>query len=303
MTRGRKPERTFDERVAAVLPSLSKAEAHVAKTFVRRKRAVVLSSALQIAELSNSSDATVVRTARSLGYESLAALREALLTDLMAMSPGDRLAQTLDESGKDVAGPLHHVIGLHEETLAVLKTRDMAKRLERASRILANAERRHVFGIGPSGALALYAALQFNRLGFATTALTVPGIGLADGLVGLGRRDAVLMMAYGPLYREAEVMLDEAERQQLPIVLISDDLGLVAGDRIAELLPVPRGRANHLAMHSGTLVLIEAMTLSLAGLFAERSLDTLDRFSSIRADIDKGWARRGTRKSSGAKKR
>ena len=287
---------TFDERVAAALPGLSNAEQHVAKTFVQRKRAVVLSSAVQIAELAQSSDATVVRTARSLGYASLSALREALLADLMVPSPGDRLAQTLDESGKDDSGPLHHVIDIHEEILGLLKTQEMAVRLERASKILALADRRHVFGIGPSGAIAQYAALQFNRLGFATSALTTPGIGLADGLVGLGKRDAVLMMAYGPLYREAEAMLDEAERLSLPIVLISDDLGPVVGDRVAELLPVPRGRANHLAMHSGTLLLLEALTLSLASLSAGRSIDALDRFSTIRAAIDKGWARRGTRK-------
>lgn len=292
---------SFDERVAAALPNLSNAEQHVAKTFMQRKAAVVLSSAVQIAELSRSSDATVVRTAKSLGYTSLSALREALLIDLMAPSLGDRLAQTLDDSEKDASGPLHHVIGVHEEILTLLKTQDMADRLERGSRIMAAADRRHVFGIGPSGAIAQYAALQFNRIGFPTSALTIPGVGLADGLAGLGKHDAVLMLAYGPLYREAEVTLDEAERMGLPVILISDDLGEVVGDRVAELLPVPRGRANHLAMHSGTVLLIEAMTLSLAALSGGRSIDALDRFGSIRASIDKTWARRGTRKAVGKK--
>ena len=296
MARGSKTKLSFDERVAAVLPNLSNAEQHVAKTFMQRKAAVVLSSAVQIAELARSSDATVVRTAKSLGYASLSELREALLADLVAPSPGDRLAHTLDASGKDASGPLHHVIGIHEEILGLLKTKEMAERLKRASKVLAAAERRHVFGIGPSGAIAQYAALQFNRLGFATSALTIPGIGLADGLIGLGKRDALLMMAYGPLYREAEVTLDEAERLGVPVVLISDDLGAVVGDRVAELLPVPRGKANHLAMHSGTMLLLEALTLSLAGLSAARSIDTLDRFSSIRSSIDKAWSRRGTRK-------
>ncbi len=296
MARGSRTKLSFDERVAAVMPNLSNAEQQVAKTFMRRKAAVVLGSAVQIAELSRASDATVVRTAKSLGYASLSELREALLADLVAPSPGDRLAQTLDESGRDASGPLHHVIGIHEEILGLLKTREMAERLTRASKVLATAERRHVFGIGPSGAIAQYAALQFNRLGFATSALTIPGIGLADGLIGLGKRDAVLMMAYGPLYREAEVTLEEAERIGLPVVLISDDLGAVVGDRVAELLPVPRGKANHLAMHSGTMLLLEALTLSLASLAPARSIDTLDRFSSIRASIDKTWSRRGTRK-------
>ena len=49
-------------------------------------------------------------------------------------------------------------------------------------------------------------------------------------------------------------------------------------------------------MHSGTMLLLEALTLSLAGLAPARSIDTLDRFSSIRTSIDKTWSRRGTRK-------
>ena len=302
MERDRQSALRFDDRVAAALPALSGAEQLVARTFMQRKAEVVLASAAQIAELSRSSDATVIRTAKSLGYASLADLREALLADLTAPSPGDRLAQALDDSEREAAGPLRHVIGIHEDILALLKTRDMAERLEHAARILASADRRHVFGIGPSGAIAQYAALQFNRLGFPAGALTSSGIGLADGLVGLGRHDAVLMMAYAPLYREVEVVLDEAERLDLPVVLVSDDLGPIVGNRIAELLPVPRGRAGHLALHSATTLLIEALTLSLAGLAAGRSLDTLDRFSAIRATIDKGWSRRGTRKPADARK-
>ena len=282
-----------------MLPSLTIGEQLVAKAFMQRKAAVVLSSALEIAAFAGSSDATVVRTAKSLGYSSLSELRQALLNDLVAPSPSDRLSQTLDESGKDGSGPLHHVISVHEEVLALLKTKEMADHLRRASEILAAANHRHVFGIGPSGAMAQYATLQFNRLGLLTTALTIPGVGLADGLIGFRRGDAVLMMAYGPLYREADVALDEAERVGLPVVLISDDLGAVVGDRVAELLPVPRGRANHLAMHSGTMLLLEALSLSLAGVSTGRSIDTLDRFSAIRASIDKTWSRRGARKMAG----
>jgi DNA-binding MurR/RpiR family transcriptional regulator len=288
--------KSFDDRVALVLAGLSKAEQAVARTFIDRKRDVVLSSAAQIAELARASDATVVRTVRSLGFGSLAELREALLSDLMGASPGDRLAHTLEASSGASEGALGHVIEVHSEILALLKSPAMAPRFERAVEILAAASHRHVFGIGPSGAVATYAALQFNRLGYPTAALTLPGIGVADGLVAMQPGHALLMMAYGPLYREAEVALDEAERLRLPVVLVTDDLGDVVGNRVAEVLRVPRGRADHLATHAGTMVLIEALTIGIAAQSGGRSIDTLDRLSTLRASIDKSWTRRGTRK-------
>lgn len=289
-------ESAFDGRIADRLEALSPAERHVARFLVQHKRKAVLSSAAEIAALTRSSDATVVRTARSLGFTGLPELREALLASLMGVSPSDRLAHTLQDVGADGTGVLRHVVGIHEDALRLLKTQDMADRLARAVGILGPAARRHVFGIGPSGAIAAYAALQWNRLGLPTCALSMPGIGLADGLIGMARGDAMLVMAYAPLYREATVALDEAGRLGIPVVLVSDDLGPILRGRVAETLPVPRGRSDHLAMHAGTMVLIEAMTISLAAFAGDAAIDTLDRVTALRGAIDKTWLRRGTRK-------
>jgi DNA-binding MurR/RpiR family transcriptional regulator len=286
----------FDTKVADAMERLSPAERQVARFFVDRKQAVLLNSAAQIAEMAGSSDATVVRTARSLGFGGLSELREVLLTELTGTTPGSRLAHTLEEAGGDAGSALQHVIGMHHDVLDLLKTPAMGQSLSRAVDILAAARRRHVFGIGPSGAMANYATLQFNRIGLPTSALSSSGIALADGLLDLGPGDAVLMLAYAPLYREASVTLDEAQRQGARVVLISDDLEPLVRGRIAEVLPVPRGKADHLAMHGGTMVLLDAMIISLAARASEAAIDSLDRLSALRGAIDKSWIKRGTRK-------
>jgi DNA-binding MurR/RpiR family transcriptional regulator len=292
------PQVAFDARVLAALESLPPAEQRMARFFVNQKQSVLLGSAAEIAQLAGTSDATVVRTARSLGFESLSALRQMLLSDLTGTpSPGKRLARTLRETGDDTAGALRHVIDIHESALEVLRRPDTAAAFARSIDILARAGRRHVFGIGPSGAMADYASLQFNRIGLPTSALSVSGIALADRLLWFGKGDAVLMMAYAPLYREVEIVLDEAGRHGVPVVLISDNLGPLVSDKVAETLPVPRGKADHLAMHGGTMVLIEAMVIGLAGRRSETAFDSLDRLSSLRGSIDKSWVKRGRRKS------
>jgi DNA-binding MurR/RpiR family transcriptional regulator len=288
---------TFEQRVHSVMSELKPAEQRVAQFFIDQKQAALLGSAAQIAELAGVSDATVVRTARALGFESLSTLRAALLSELTgSTSPGNRLARTLAATDGDGGGALQHVIGIHESVLDVLRRPNIAESFERAVDILAKAKCRHVFGIGPSGSMADYATLQFNRIGLPTNALSSPGIALADHLLNLGPDDAILMMAYAPLYREVEVVLEVAGRLSLPVVLISDNLGPFVADKVAEILPVPRGKADHLAMHGGTMVLLEAMIIALAGRSPEAAFDSLDRLSALRGSIDKAWAKRGTRK-------
>ncbi|AGB72081.1 MULTISPECIES: MurR/RpiR family transcriptional regulator [Rhizobium] len=289
--------RTFEDRVLNVIETLAPAEQRIARFFVDQKQAVLLNSAAQIAQLAGTSDATVVRTARNLGFESLSTLRAALLEELTGTpSPGTRMQRTLAETGSQASDALHHVIRIHEQALEVLLREEFAASFERCVDILAKAERRHVFGIGPSGAIADYASLQFNRIGLPTSALSASGIALADRLLWIGKGDVVLMIAYAPLYREVDVLLEQAGKHGIPVILISDDLGLSLAGKVAEVLPVPRGNAGHLAMHAGTMVLVESLIVALAAKGKDVAIDSLDRLSQLRGAIDKTWSKRGTRK-------
>lgn len=292
---------SFDDRVAGALARLSPAEARLARAMAAQKEAVVLATAAQIAALTGTSDATVVRTARALGYDSLAALREDLLGELTgAAAPSRLLARTLTETGSDPARILTHVTDLHAATLDTLRQPGVQAAFARALDLLEAGRVRHVFGIGPSGALADYAALQFNRIGLRTQALTQTGVGLADRLLWVESGDVVLMMAYAPLYTEVALLLDVAAERGVPVVLISDSLGPEVSGKVAEVLPVPRGRAEHLALHAGTMVLIESLVLGLAARGKDPALDTLDRLSGLRGTIDRRWLKRGTRKPKAA---
>ncbi|MBB3287835.1 MULTISPECIES: MurR/RpiR family transcriptional regulator [Rhizobium] len=289
--------RTFEDRVLDVIETLAPSEQRIARFFVDQKQAALLNSAAQIAQLAGTSDATVVRTARALGFESLSTLRAALLEELTgAPSPGTRMQRTLAETGSQASDVLHHVISIHEQALEVLRREEFAASFERCVDSLAKAARRHVFGIGPSGAIADYTSLQFNRIGLPSSALSASGIALADRLLGISKGDVVLVMAYAPLYREVEVLLEYAGKHGAPIILISDDLGLQIADKVTEVLPVPRGNAGHLAMHAGTLVLIESLIVALAAKGKDAAIDRLDQLSQLRGALDKSWSKRGTRK-------
>jgi DNA-binding MurR/RpiR family transcriptional regulator len=288
---------TFDDQVFAALGALSPAEQRVARLFVEQKEAILLGSAAQIAALVGTSDATVVRTAQSLGFESLAALREAALADLTGRpTPGARLRRTLDEAGEDAARALQHVIEIHEATLAVLKAPAFETPFAQAVDLLRAAKRRRIFGIGPTASLADYAALQFSRIGLPSATLSATGIGLADRLLDLAAEDIVLMIAYAPIYREVNVTLDHAERVGCPVLLVSDSLGPYVGGRVTSVLPVPRGKAGLLSLHGGTMVLLEALIIGLAARNRAHAFAHLETLVALRGALDKSWLKRGEKR-------
>lgn len=288
----------FELRVAAAAPGLPPAEARTARFFAANPEAVVLGSAAQIAAAAGASDATVVRTARALGYVGLQDMREDILAGLTgAASPARLLSCSLDAAGDTPEGALAHVLARHEEALAALRRPETAAAFARALALISGAGLRHVFGIGPSGAIADYIALQFNRIGLRSRSVTTPGVALADGLAWIGSGDVLVMLAYAPLYREVTVLLERTAELGVPVVLVSDSLGPLIEGRVAEVLAVPRGRSGHLALHGATLVMVEALILGLAARDRAGALDSLDLLSRQRGRLDRDWIKRGTRRS------
>jgi len=287
----------FDKRLSNVLSRLSPAELRVARNIAQRKDRVLLASAAQIAEMAGTSDATLVRMVRTLGYDALAEMREDLLADLTGgTTPATRMQHSIEAAGTEPARLLEHVIGIQEDQLKALRMPAIAQQFGIAIDLLSQAATCHVFGLGPSGAMADYLALQLTRVGLPGRALTRSGIGLADQLLAFRPGDVVMVIAYAPLYREVSVVLDRAEAMALPVLLISDSLRPLLETPVACALDVPRGRSEHLALHSATLVVIEALILGLSARNRDHALDALDDFATLRAAIDGAWTKRGTRR-------
>lgn len=286
----------LDERVEIALPSMSPAEQKMALFFRNQKEAVLLNSAAEIADKAGTSDATVIRTVRSLGFDGLLGLREAILADLTGGGPEGRMKRTLDDMAGDPDGILGHVLKGHRESLDAMAAPEFGDAFKRTIELLFRGRRRFIFGIGPSGAVADYAALQFNRIGLETMALSDSGVGLADRLMMLGEGDVILMIAYAPIYREVSVVFDHAEACKVPVVLVGDSLAPFVRRRVAEILPVPRGKADHLSMHGATIVLMEAMIVALAEQDRDAALAALQKLGALRGAIDKLWLKRGVKK-------
>ena len=113
---------TFQERVAASLERLSPAERTVARFFQDNREEVMVASAQVLAARTGTSDATVVRTTRALGYAGMEAMRRDLAAEMRSsLAPASRMARTLSDTGSDPKSAFEVTIAVHERALDKLR--------------------------------------------------------------------------------------------------------------------------------------------------------------------------------------
>jgi DNA-binding MurR/RpiR family transcriptional regulator len=264
---------TFDERIARHYAAMSPAEQRVVRFFRDHREEVLMASAAAMAAKAKTSDATVVRTARGLGYRGLDALRRALAEEMrQTLSPAERLSRTLDVVGGSLAIAFRTTIETHQQCLDSLSKSIMPGQFEKTVEAVTAARRVVAFGIGPSSMMANYFAIQLGRFGIDAISLTNTGLLFADDLGKLRDGDVVILFAYGRIYAELEALLDAAAALRLRAILITDTLAAALKRRVDMVLAVPRGRSDMFSMHTTTLGFIEAL---LVGIAAKRPAATL----------------------------
>lgn len=273
------------ERLRDTAAHLSPTARRVAR-FIQDNRALTLaSSAMELAARIGTSDATVVRSVQALGFSGLPELKRALAAGLEPGTPAEALRQTLADAGEEAGRAVDLAIDTQREAVEALAAPEARAAIRDAVAVLHPARRILVFGMGPSGPLARYAALLLGRAGRAARVLDASGIALADQLLDLGPGDALVVLAYGQPYREVTALFAEARRLALPVVLVTDSLDRSLARQAEVVLPVRRGRARRVALHGATLVALEALLLGLAALDGTRALDTLDHLNALRAGL------------------
>ena len=268
----------FDDRVAERLGQMSPAEQRVARFFQENREEVLIASAAALAAKAETSDATVVRAAKALGFSGLDDLRRSLAGELRSsLSPAERLTRTLGEVGDNLSAAFELTLDIHLRSLESLRRSITPELFEKAVDAIIAAQRVVVFGLGPSAAIANYLVTQLIRFGLDATSLTNTGLLFADDLRRLREGDLVIMLAYGRVYAELAALLDDIDRRGLRSLLVTDTLAATLRPRVDLVLSVARGHADMLSMHTATLGFSEAL---LVGVAAKRPGETL---ASLRA--------------------
>lgn len=294
---------SFEQRLADSFGRMRPAEQRVAQYFQGNPEEVLIASAAGLAARAGTSDATVVRTVRALGFSGLEELRRTLAQELRdTLSLPDRLSRTLNEAGGSVAMAFDQTLDIHFRSLEKLRRAITPELFERAVEGIAGARRTLVFGLGPSSAIATYLAIQLGRFGLEAAAFTNSGLLFADDLQKLRDGDLVIILAYGRVYAELVTLLDEIESRRLRSFLITDTLAARLRSRVELVLPVARGRADMLSMHTATLGFVETLLVGICVKRPEATLAGLTKLDEARAKLAGNKAALASGENSGPRK-
>ena len=241
-------------------------------------------SAREIAQSIGTSDATVIRTARSLGFEGFRDLRRFVASQSAEVPIEERLRKSLD-AVQDPDAELRASIERQRGDLMAMAERIPESEFRAANLIIERASFVWWSGVGPSASLAGYAAFLLRRLGKDSGSLTHAGFDGADELLSVKSGHAVIVLAYGRLHRHVRVLLERAEEVGCDVVFVTDSVSVSAEWQIPVCLLSGRGRQGMFASHATTIVLIEALALSMAANQPKRAQASVDQLNALRGAI------------------
>lgn len=274
---------SFGERVASRGADIAPAERRVANGLLELGAEASLLSAAALAERLGTSDATIVRTAKALGYGGLAELRRSLVAHTSEPPIGERLRRSLEQGPREELFATS--IANHLDSLEALMRNVTADRFQEATTVLTASNRIVWRGVGPSAHLAAYGQLLAERVGKPSAAFVQTGTSFADDLLTLVPGDVVVVLAYGRLQAHVRVLLERAEALSVPVVLITDTLGRRLGSAVHTILECGRGAPGLFASHGTTLVVIEALVLAVAAGDRDKADASLVELNALRAAL------------------
>lgn len=292
----------LSERINRNLAGMSRAERIVAEYLRDHARHAIFATAEQIGSATQTSDATVVRTAKSLGFSGLLDLRQSLAAEVVVETSGPHhLRHDAEVPGEGGESVVARVFAEATERLTATWRLIDEDEFEAAVDLLDGAREVFCFGLGGSGLVARYLSMRLTRMGRRARASWATGFQLADDLLGLAEGDLVVLYIPSRIIGEIEVLLDHAASVGARVLLISSSLGALFGERVDVALTASHSVRNFTGEMLSAEVLTDALLLQLASRDEERATRSSELLTSLRSELAHGDERStGPRRSRSA---
>jgi DNA-binding MurR/RpiR family transcriptional regulator len=295
---------SLQERVTALEGMLSPSERTVARYLADHPEIAATANSRELGQRTGRSNATVVRTVKSLGYAGLNDLKHSLLKVMVdRVNPAAVLTQQLDRlagenaASKQILRASADLLTQAGQLLDEVAWQESVDIVDRANSVLC-------YGVEQAGSIAYYLSLQLIRSGKQSRALTDTGIGVANGLLTLAAEDAVVIIAPLRYFREIDVVLIRARQVGAPVVLITEALRMALEDRVDVVLQTPQSTPGLASEITVPLVLARALSLEIAGRHRSAALESHSLLNRLRAtaaggevDVDRSTPNRPRRQT------
>lgn len=267
-------------RLRATIPSLQASDARVAQVLLDDPESAIYRSASEVAEIAETSTATVVRCAQKLGYRGFHELKLGLARDLATFSPPEEYS---DVASHD-ADVLSQVTSVGARTVRDAASLVVPEAFEAAVEALHTANRVLFVGVGTSAPLAQDAGYRFSAVGL--TAEAPADVHVQHVTARLLRADDVCLA----------ISHTGATRETLEIVAAAKNAGATTVS-IGSFLRSPLTELVHVAITAGTrevsfrleamasrlahMAVLDALLVAVADRDPERSQRALDLYADV----------------------
>ncbi|KAA3509345.1 MurR/RpiR family transcriptional regulator [Agrobacterium vitis] len=270
--------------------NLSAAASRLLDYIERHPNAVLVSSALELAAKIDASDATVIRSIQTLGFDGLPHLKTVIAEKLDegARTPVEKVGVTVSELTQDGGRPpLQMVVEAYARTLERLSRPTLPEQFQSAALLLNDASRIGLHGGGPLVRLAQQTSTHLGRIGRANFVMEGTGHAFADALLGLQPDDAVILLAYGKVHKESLLIKEELQRIGGMLVVITDNPTGRLAVGAQSVLEVPRTEVGNMTFYGTILLALETLVLSLTQLGPDQAMETARRLRDFRSELDR----------------
>jgi DNA-binding MurR/RpiR family transcriptional regulator len=222
----------FNQIISNSYPQLTKGEKQIANYLLKNQDEAAFLSGGELADRLELSEATVVRFARKLGFESYPAMREALQENFRRrVGHSARLRSRLDDlrEGGDIFEKV--TVSEIDYLTEALQSVDRSSLQKAVTRIIA-CEHLFVFGTGPSISLVHLLNQRLTRFGKQVIPLTVAGRETLEPMMLMAKKDLLFAIGFFDVNPTLQIVLDYAREVKCPAILLTDTLGSVVGDKV-----------------------------------------------------------------------
>jgi len=275
----------FRRRIEDCYPDLTKSEQRIASFLLANYDEAAFLPAAELADRLEVSQATVVRFARSVGYDSFPEMRRSLQEIFrVKVTPASRLQRKLADLNTGQGHVLQKTIDMELQYLTEAEHSISTADFDRAVDVVVRASRVFVFGTGPSRILADLLQIRLRRFGITIIPLMESGRDILEKLILLQPDDALIAMGFHRVTAEVVTVLDYAHRTGCQSVLLTDTLGATFRDKVAVILAARRGPVSTFHSLTVPMVILNALILAVAMARSDSSVAYLEKLEQLRSE-------------------
>lgn len=276
----------FSQVISEHYSELTKSEKQIADYLRKNQEESAFLSVGELSQRLDLSEATLVRFARSLGFDSYPAMRELLQENFRRrVTHSARLRSRLDEFRE--AGDIFERLVASEIDYMTQSLESVHRdALHQAIDLIQKRKRIFIFGLGPSVSLVELMQLRLERFGRQVIPLTTAGREFIEPLLSMNENDLLFVICFFDVSPALRLVLDYAREVHCPVVMLTDTLGSVIGERADVVLSAKRGPVSGFHSLVVPMTIINALLLAVAGEEAD-VMERLDKLDQLRERLRK----------------